>query len=203
MKAAELVALAAAHGIDLQHVAGNASELHKAAKQRRPNKDERLARIPVMRTAAGSGSRVYRRPAWTGADAGHYAKDVPRMPWLAACHSFAGDSSGYPELHRGLMMESLKLATANNWPMAIRRNDGSRGYYQAELAALVLDAEMHPRMFTEAPALFALCMGVNEDMWGHVVIHWYDALHCEYQRWLGTARGIIQRWINDESDRAA
>lgn len=203
MKAAELVALASAHGIDLAHVAGNASELHKAAAQRRPNKDERRGRIPVLQTARGPESRSYRRPAWSVAEIGQAAQGVPRMPWLAACHSFAGDSSGYVELHRGLMLQGLNVATDENWPMAVRKRDGSRGYYHAELAALVLDVEMHGRLFLEAPALHAICIGVTDDLWEHVVIHWYASLKGEYERWLGTARGMIQKWIMDDGDRAA
>lgn len=200
MKAAELVALAAAHGVDLVHVAGSASNTHGIAARRRQSRDERAARIPVLQTVRGGASRTYRPPKW---HTGDYCQDVPRMPWLAACHSFAGDSSGYAELHRGLMTVGLKIATEKTWPMVIRRHDGSRGYYQAELAALVLDADMHRRMFAEAPALYWLCVGCHQDLWDHVVVHWYDDLKAEYDRWLGTARGIIQHWINEDSGQAA
>ena len=198
MKAAELVSLAAAHGIDLQHVAGAASDTHGVAAKRRQTKAERLDKLPVRLTAMGPESRTYRRPAWSVAEIGQSAQGVPRMPWLAACHSFAGDSGGYVELHRGLMRQGLKIATTESWPMAIRKRDGSRGFYQAELAALVLDVEMYRPYFIAVPALYPLCVGVTDDLWDHIVSHWYSSVRDIYEQWLGTAKGIIQRWINED-----
>lgn len=194
MKAVELVALASAHGTDLRHMLESSSNVKGIAAPRRREKGERGKGFSVLQSVKGPESRTYRRPQWCVGEAGN---NVPRMPWLACLHSFAGDSQGYVELHRGLMVLELKIATENNWPMSIRKADGSRGYYQAELATLVLDVEMYPRIFAEAPALYAACLGATPDLYDHVISHWYDSLKGEYQRWLASGLGIIQRWINE------
>jgi hypothetical protein len=201
VKADELMALGSAHGIDFTAVAGNASNILGIAHKRRQTRDERMSGIPVTESVKGHQTRVYRRPEWTAADSGHYGKDVPRMPWLAARYSICGDMGGYEEMHRGLTARAIHQATANNWPMTICKADGSRGFYIEDLSALVLDAEMHKPIFDKAPAMYGHYMNVTEDLWGFVVVHWHDALRGEYERWLSTARGFIQRWIN--GDQAA
>jgi len=212
LKHAELVTLATAHGIDLTHVGGSASNVDGIAAPRRLTAAERKARreehlgLDVLPTASGHGSRVHRRAAWSMAEVGQAACGIPRMPWLATLFSIAGDASGYPELHRGLMVVSLKLATEQNWPMMVTKRSGHRGYYQSELAALVLDADCHRPLFATAPALYALCIDVDEDVWERNVFHWYMDVKAEYDRWLGVARGIIRGWIMEEDeapDRAA
>ena len=208
MKADELVALASAHGINLTHIGGTASDIHGIAAKRRLTHAERRQRLEqhvsleVLPTAQGSGSRVHRRPAWSVAEVGQASCAIPRMPWLATLFSVGGDASGYPELHRGLMVVALKLATEQNWPMMVTKRSGHRGYYVAELAALVLDADRHRPLFTAAPALYALCIDVDEDIWDRSIRLWYTDLRMEYERWLGTARGIIRKWIMEESDEA-
>jgi len=211
LKAAELIALATAHHIDLTNVGGTASRLDGIAAPRRLTAAERKARrqshlgLDVLPTATGDGSRVHRRPAWSVAEVGQAACGVPRMPWLATMYSIAGDSSGYPELHRGLMLEALDLAAQQNWPMKITKRGGHRDYYQAQLAALVLDADRHRPYFATAPTLYALCMDVDTDIWERYVCDWYVDLQLEYERWLGIARGIVRGWImeDEEAPRAA
>ncbi len=200
MKADELVALAAAHGIDLVHVAGNASDLKGPARPRRRNPRELRSGIPVHMTVQGAGSHVYRRPAWTSAELAQAAHGVPRMPWLAACYSFAGDASGYKELHRGLMHQALQISEREEWPWRVRGRDGSQRFYIAELAQLVLDVERERHLFVEWPALHAACMGVDEPVWNAMLAIRYTALQLKYERWLGVARGMIQRWLRPEEE---
>jgi len=207
LKAAELVSLAAAHGIDLTHVAGNASELHGPARKRRLSPAEIKLRkdlhigLEVVPTAQGAGSHVYRRPTWTAAELGQAAQGVGRMPWLAACYSFAGDSTGYPELHRGLMMEALRIATAEKWPMRVIGRDGSMQFYVAELAQLVLDADAHKWIFTAAPSMYAICMRMEEEIWATTMSRRFTSLHVRYEGWLATAQGMIQRRLRHEDIR--
>jgi hypothetical protein len=200
MKADELVSLAAAHGIDLGHVAGNASDLQGPARPRRRNDRELRCGIPVHLTVRGTGSRVYRRPAWTSAELAQAAIAVPRMPWLAACYSFAGDASGYKELHRGLMHQALQISEAEDWPWRVRGRDGAWRFYTAELAQLVLDGEAHQHLFVAAPCLYALCMGVDEGVWAATLAQRYGSLQGKYERWLDVARGMIQRWLRPEAE---
>lgn len=207
MKADELIALATAHGIDLKHVAGAASNVFGVARQRARTPEERRLGLQVAQTARGAGSPQYRGREVGAATVGQAGASIPRMPWLAALYSFAGDSSAYPELHRGLMLQQLKIATRENWPMMVTKRGGRRGYYQGELAALVLDVDRHRPYFAAAPSLHALCIDVDEDIWDRSVSHWYFDLTLEYGRWLAIARAYIARWIRDDGeevpDRAA
>lgn len=201
MRADELVSLAAAHGIDLKEVAGNASDTKGVARVRARTPDERRTGRYVEQTARGSGSRVHRRRAWTAAELGQAAQGVPRMPWLAACYSLAGDSSGYPELHRGLMAQAIRIATRENWPMRIHSKDGSFQFYVAELAQLVLDVEAHKHLFVAAPALYAICMRMEDEIWSTTMSNRYVSLRVQYERWLGTALSMIQSWLTVKDAR--
>lgn len=212
MKASELIALATAHGIDLTHVGGTASRVDGMGAPRRLTAAERKVRreehlgMDVSETASGNGSRVYRRPHWSVAEVGQAGCRVPRMPWLAGMYSIGGDSSCYPELHRALMAVGIHLATEQNWPMMVTKRGGHRGYYLAELAALVLDVDRHRPLFTKVPALYELCMDIDEDVWDRNVCSWYLDLKAEYERWLAKCGGIIRGWIMEDEevpDRAA
>lgn len=201
MRADELVSLAAAHGIDLKEVAGNASDTKGVARVRARTPEERRSGRHIEPTARGAGSRVHRKRMWTAAELGQAAQGVPRMPWLAACYSLAGDSSGYPELHRGLMAQAIRIATRENWPMRVRCKDGSMQYYIAELAQLVLDVEAHKHLFVAAPALYAICMHMEEEIYATTMAHRYVSLRVQYERWLGTALSMIQSWLTVQDAR--
>ncbi|MHB8815017.1 MAG: hypothetical protein ACYDAE_17335 [Steroidobacteraceae bacterium] len=141
MKPADLVTLFTAKGVDFEHVAGSESNTHGIARRRRMGKEERKhARgRPIIETAEGVGSRVMRARAWSHAEVGiaagglelrapgkpaknangEYRIRCPRMPWLAACYSWAGDRDGYKELHRGLTLLAIDLAKNGKWPWQI------------------------------------------------------------------------------------
>lgn len=206
MKAAELVSLAAARGVDLKHVAGNSSNIYGIARTRRLTPlqirlcDELKISREVVPTVRGAESHVYRRPMWTAAELGQAAQGLERMPWLASRYSFAGDSSGYPELHRGLMMEALRMATVEKWPMQVPGRDGSMQHYIAELAALVLDAERDKWMFVKAPGLYADCMRMEEEIYATKMAHRYAGLQLRYEGWLHAAESWIQRKLKNSPD---
>ncbi len=122
------------------------------------------------------------------------------MPWLAACYSFAGDASGYRELHGGLVYEALLISEREEWPWRVRAKDGAWRFYLAEMAQLVLDAEAHRHLFVAAPALYAICMGVDEGTWGTTLASRYGSLQGKYERWLDVARGMIRRWLRPEAE---
>ena len=80
MRAAELVALAGAHGFDLQHLAG----IEGVAAQRSKRWEQALSGVELV-PPARSWHPCRRAPA-------EFAENVP---WLAARFSFAGDLSCY------------------------------------------------------------------------------------------------------------
>lgn len=195
MQAADLIALATAHGIDLSHVGGSGNKTDGDAKPRKRTKREVELGIEVPQTARGVGSRIYRRPQWSVAEMGQAAKDVPRIPWLAARYSYAGDVGGYWELWHALALEAHKLSRNDYWEPRLRNVKGEPEYYQGKLSALVLDYEMHQRVFVDAPSLFAAYMNVTPQVWDGKLSSRYSDLQGRYQRWLDVARGIIQRWL--------
>lgn len=203
MKPVDLIALASAHGIDLQHIAGNASKTDGVAKKLRRTRSGREWGRDIEETVTGSSSRVYRRPAWTHADTGAFSHDVPRMPWLAIRFRIAGDHGGYKELCRGLTMQALRLATRHDWPLQVKKADGSQGFYVSELAALVLDSDFHKADFDKYPILYPACVGVSPDIWEKVVVHYFDDLKSEYDRWVAVGLSIIRREIMDEAPEEA
>lgn len=208
MKAAELFSLAAAPGIDLSHVGGNASNIHGFARMRRLTPlqrklcDELKISREVVPTAHGAGSRVYRQPIWTAADLGHAMQGLERMPTLASRYSFMGDTTGYPELHRALMMEALRIAAAEKWPMRVPSRDGSMQYYIAELAELVLDVEAHKWLFAADQGMYAKCMKMEEEIYATKMAHRYTSLQLRYEGWLHAAESWVQRGLRNGPDLA-
>lgn len=209
MRADELFAKATARGIDLKAVAGAASNLDGIAGPRKLTRAERRQRwedhlgMDVLATASGSESRIYRRPVYTHAEVGQSGCGCPRMPWLAASYSFAGDSTDYMELHRGLTHEAIKFAGRETWPWRIRKLGGGKSFYLEELSQLVLDVEGYKAVFLKAPTMYAVCMDVSEDLWNSALMPKYMMLYGKYERWLGIAQGQLARWLRseEESDR--
>lgn len=196
MQAADLIALASAHGIDLTNVGGTASDTKGVARTRRRTKREVELGIEVAQTVRGSGTRTYRRPTWSVAELGQAAQDTPRIPWLAALYSFAGDTSGYWDLWHALAMESHKLCRNDYWEPRLLNVRGEPEYYQGKLAALVLDADMHRPLFVAGPGLFPVYMNVLPEVWDRKLASRYTDLQGRYERWLAVARSIIQKRLN-------
>lgn len=226
MRPAELVALYAAHGIDLAHVAGSASDTKGVARKRRmgPEERKRANGRPITETVEGTGTRVMRPRAWSHAELGicagglvvgddgkpvkgkdgRYLLRMARMAWLAACYSWGGDRDGYKELHRALTAVGLKLMQDRNWPWKIRFVDGREDYYLERLTELVLDIEGCPAHFTEAAKNLlawspqAIYLGVEEKTWQKPVYAYFLELQGKYQSWLDDARGTIGQWLKPE-----
>ncbi len=193
MKADELVTLAAAHGIDISHTVACETRLDGAAAQRRRTPEEIARGLPVRETVSGTQTRVHRPRTWTHAETGMGAAGCPRMPWLAACYSWAGDQSGYKALHRGLTLQAIREAERHDWPWRITMLDGTRDYYLERLAELVLDEEGCRAAFVAAPGLYAIYLGVSPSVWSKPLWGYHLVLQQSYQRWLDIARGTISR----------
>ena len=193
MKAEDLIALAAGHGIDLRAVAGAASNLDGIAKLRKRTPAERAAGIlTVAETATGSETRASHPPKWSHAELGIALSGLPRMPTLAALHSFARDDANYGELFRGLLVTAMHLCRDDAWPMRVGRNDPPYSYVTA-LTGLVLDADRHARFFAAAPGLYAVYMGVTDEAWRVRLSSRYDRVRHRYEGWLDSARAHINR----------
>lgn len=233
MKPADLVALYAAHGIDLEHVAGVASNTDGVARKRRMGKEERKQAKgrPIVETADGTSDRIIRPRAWSHAELGicagglvigasgdpirnadgEYEARLPRMPWLAICYHAAGDRSGYKELHRGLTLEAIHLASRHNWSWQIERTNGEKDYYLERLTELVLDDDgCHPAFlepvtdsagiahFTVSIRRYAIYMGVTDEVWSKPLYGHFESIKAHYQGWLATAKGVIGQWMQRE-----
>jgi hypothetical protein len=209
MQAAELFALATAHGIDLKRVAGNSSDFDGPAAERKPSREQRsdgIERVPL--TVRGAESRVYRRPHWSHAELGIAAAGLSELPWLAARYSYAGDYASYWPLWWALGFNAHRMASREGWaPMVPGRLSprhertgkplpGAKAephFYLLDLAQLVLDEDANKRYFSIAPQLYCAYMRVEEPIWERVLEKRFRALQAVYDRWLAVARGMIQR----------
>lgn len=198
MKAADLVVLASAHGIDISHTVASETNTRGAARPRRRTELERHEHREVRETAGGKASRVVRPRHWSHAEAGMAGCDVPRMPWLAVLYSIGGDREHYSELHRGLTLKALDMAEEQHWPWQVRLASGKRDYYLERLAELVLDYDAFRRAFEQDPALFALYMGVTEPTWSNPLFGYFLELQGQYSRWLDVGQGIMARWLRED-----
>lgn len=195
MQANDLIALCTARGVDVSSVGGGANNIDGVARPRKRTRREVELGIDIMPTARGPGSRIYRRPTWSLAEMGQAAKDVPRIPWLAARFAFAGDQNGYWDLWHALALEAHKIGRNEGWAARVMNTKGYPQYYHGSLAAMVLDADMHQAIFAASPKVFAIYLDVSEEVWSQLLSGRYDQLQQRYQRWLEIARSIIQRWL--------
>jgi hypothetical protein len=139
LNAAELIALADAHGIDFIHVAGSSNRSDGIAGKRRrviieidpgvTEESRRKKRIEAPDSAKGKGSRVAKAATWSHAELGMAAGGVDQngrlhvsaLHWAAAQHTIANDRR--PETIRtlmcGLRYHANKWATEGNWEATV------------------------------------------------------------------------------------
>lgn len=201
MDAASLIKLAAAKGIDLNHIAGVASDLSGVAAQRKLTIEEKKYRIKtgqgleVSETVRGRESRTYRRPTWSVAELGQAAKGMGVIPWTAAMYSYAGAKEGYWRLWDALSGEARRISNREFWPPRIASEDGRMLCYREQLSLLVLDEDASKHLFLAAPILYPAYMGVTLQVWERQLFGPFVSLKSRYEGWLGTARATIAKWI--------
>lgn len=202
MRAEELIALAAAHGIDLKHVAGASSNIHGLARRRRRGRDElkRSQGRPLTDSARGSDDAGGAAPDWTIAELGQAAAGLDELPWLAACYSFAGAQTAYWPLCRALAIQAVELRVRYSWPAQITDISGQPRFYCEELAHLVLDEDANKPLFTAAPQLYCLYMRVSEQVWERSLLERFTTLQYVYQKWLSQARSYLQHRIMEDEE---
>jgi hypothetical protein len=216
MRTAQLLAMTTSAHVDLSHVGATASDTHGMAAQRRLTPEERKLReerhegIEIVPTVSGKESRTYRRPAWSMAECGHAAAGLGELPWFAARYSYAGDRTCYWTLWYGLVFQAQRMARREGWqprvpgrlprdPQTEKPIAGAQAqahFYLLDLAQLVLDEDGCHDHFVLALDRYALYMQVEIPCWQRVLEPRYRALQAVYDRWLGIARGMIQRRLN-------
>ena len=102
--AAELIAIAATHGLDLQRFAVSEPQGAAAASRRKAAGESGVEAIPAR---DGRSPRAPQRPP---------AATFEDLPWLAARWSFAGDESSYWPLFWGLAQQAQRIARRAGWP---------------------------------------------------------------------------------------
>src|SRR5688572_3557413 len=103
MRAEELIARAAVHGLDLTGAAPPKRSGHRRG-------------APVRKAAA----RERVRPEWTLQEIGLACAGVPDLQFMAARYAFAGDHSSYWKLWSALHREAVELAEREGWPAQVR-----------------------------------------------------------------------------------
>ena len=154
--------MAAAPGVNLSHVAGVASRLDGNGAERSLTRDERKLGIrDVPLTARGRQTRGMRRPDWSAADAGQAACGLGKVPFAAACYSYAGAREDHHwVLWSALSREAQRIARREHWPPQVVGNDGRRKFYRENLADLVLTEDANKHLFMAAPQLYAVVLDV-------------------------------------------
>jgi hypothetical protein len=207
MRAEDLIALAAPRGIDLKHIAGMSTPTRGVSvRQRHRTSVEITDGIDVRITVRGSSTRTLRPPVWSVSELGQAARNVPRIPWLAARFAVAGDNSSWWELHTALVSEARKLRRQHEWPAQLTGLDGQPRFYLEDLAQLVLDEERHAPLFAAAPAtakapsLYAVYLRIEEELWSRRVFERFDLLKLRYLGWRDSALAMIQQKLSQRSE---
>jgi|HubBroStandDraft_4_1064222.scaffolds.fasta_scaffold00159_25 hypothetical protein len=198
--AEQLIALAAAHGVDLIKAARIG-----AAK---PKRDVRLMKFeggrrayvllqPSGDEARGKATRSSKRPSYTLAELGQAARGVPQMQFWAACYAFAGARGYFDRLRIGLTREAVQIQHQNCWPETVTDIHGLARPYIPWLAKLILDEDFCPNEFAVCPQLYAWYLQISERSWDREVASRYFALRFVWLRWLGTAASMIQSRLSE------
>lgn len=225
MKAADLISLCDAHGIDFVQVAGSSNNTEGVASKRRSviveidpgitGESRCKQRVTAPDTAQGKESRTPRPKAWSQVDLGIAAFGVEALHWAASQHTIANDRR--PDTLRvlmcGLRYQANKLATQHSWETVlpsriVRGKDGKRipgkrrdtTFYIDPLCMLVLDEISFRPAFVAAPQLHAIYMGVEEGTWEDVLAPRFALLQHRYAGWYGSGLRVIQRRINGEDE---
>src|SRR6185312_5643124 len=221
MKAIErLFSAASAHGIDLKQAAGESANLYGAGAPRRRQLMRALAGIDtpeerekrerhenrerIAESVKGKQSRVARPRLYSHAELGQALAGLkgPSYPaYLAAMYSFALDAEVYSDLYRILRKAMAELAEADRWPVEIPGLSGESVHYGDELCRLVLIHDWCQPIFARIPGLYAIYLGVSEEVWRAKLMSPYTATQGRYERWLGKARRYVDRRIGEEFER--
>lgn len=209
MRAEELVALCGARGLDLQAIAKQSSDAAPVSDVRRYQRHG-LKVVQLMpaaqQRAYGKETRSMVERDWTVQELGQAAYGVPKLAFLAACFSWAGDYQHMIELHDGLMQHALQFRRQYKWPFQVESNDGCRVHYLEHLCAMVLDEDAHPSIFSYRPppddpkasSIHAIYCGVTEQVWRRSLLDRFERLRMVWWGWHNQAARMIQSQLRDD-----
>lgn len=203
------LSLVNARGIDLQFVAGASLNTKGLAKKRQLSlaelkiRNELKLALSVEPTAVGTQTRVYKRPINAPSDLAGAMQGVPRMPELAFYYSMAGWLGSFEELHVGLMIKALKIASDDHtWPMIVRYKGlgplawtrvGEPHDYISKLATLVLIEDARRNDFISSPVLLPDMMQMDVHVWKAYMEPHFKTLRQHYVNWYHAALYTVQR----------
>lgn len=132
-------------------------------------------------------------PELTPAEVAIAAAGLPRLPWIAALYSLAGDDSVRGPLKWALVEYLLGERERHGWAQRVERLDGTRTTFCERLIDVFLVEERRPAWFQAAPQLRALALGVEPETWRRVVMQQWQAVAAEYGRWRLDAEEHVRR----------
>lgn len=200
MQAEQLVALAAAHGVDLQKAARQGTAPRDVISHKVNGHTVRVLIEPPTSRARGTESRMTARPTWTTAEIAQACVGVPDIEFRAALFAFAGDRGCYWKLVEALFLEALALQARHHWPHEVKDIHGIERPYLKHLAKLTLDEDSSPQLFRTAPQLYSIYLHVSEKTWDREVAERFNSLRFEWLRWIGSAAASIQARLRDDSE---
>lgn len=190
IRAEDLIALAAAHRVDLTRVASNATDTRRHPRRRR-TKRELLQGLEIADTADGRDTRIA-RPHWSLPDLGMAAAGVPQLYFLAARFAFARDDGVYWQLWHELHFQAARIARREGWRAQVRNVNGEPRYYLSELAELVLIEDRYASYFRAAPVLYSAFLHIEDDLWERKLAKRFRAVQEKYELWILTALSMIE-----------
>lgn len=205
LRARELFAIAAAHGVDLAATARLGGDPARRRRGEFPRRnrfgDERLTAGPGTQHTPGDAN-VVTRPEWTVQELGQASAGVPTICFQAACFAYAGARSYYHELRDAIVLETAHTRREENWPLYLPAA-APASHYVTKLAELVLDEDWHPSLFVAAPALYSIYMGVTESFWKRDLSRKFEVFKYVWLTWLALADSIMAPRLLDPDEYGA
>lgn len=198
MFAEQLVALAAAHGVDLEKAARQGTAARDVISRKSNGHTVRVLVEPPTSRARGTESRTTPRPAWTAAEIAQACAGVPEIEFKSALFAFAGDRGCYWQLIEALFLEALALRDRHGWPPVVKDLHNIERPYLKHLAKLTLDEDAMPQLFATAPQLYWIYLHIDEKVWEKAVAERFGAIKLVWLQWLGSAAAQIQARLRED-----
>ena len=214
MRSEDLVALCGARGLNLQAIAEsgtNAAPVSDVRRYQRHGVQVVQLKPTAQQRAYGKETRTVIEREWTVQELGQAAAGVPRLAFLAACFSWAGERGHFLELHDGLMAYALRSRRLFKWPFQVSGVDGQGVHYLEKLCMLVLIQDSPESFFggadlrlvkaclgVRSEAFFALHCGVTEAVWSKSLADRFDRLQLVWWGWHNQAARMMQSRLRDD-----
>ena len=134
-------------------------------------------------------------PELTQQDVALAAAGLPRIEFLIALYSLAGDESVRSSVRTYLLEHLLAERERMQWARKVETLDGQRTPFAEALVELYLAEERRPSIFQAAPQLRAVALRVEPATWQRVVAHQWACVAGEYARRLLSAEDWVRRRI--------